>query len=112
MLETELWLSFVSLLRSYAAAANLNLEEHARIEHGETSAALIAGDTRLEMIFDPETGTVTWAMSAPPQPPITGSFAFLPEGTVNIDGTIKDLDHAAIDFVAVVANQRGKGIGR
>ena len=55
MLETELWLSFVSLLRSYAAAANLNLEEHARIEHGETSATLIAGATRLELHFDSET---------------------------------------------------------
>jgi hypothetical protein len=44
--------------------------------------------------------------------PITGSFAFLPAGAVNINGTIKDLDHAAIDFVAAVTEQRGKGTER
>jgi hypothetical protein len=112
MLETELWLSFVSLLRSYAAAANLNLEEHARIEHGETSISIVASAARLELLFNPETSIVTWQRSPPAHDPIGGSFAFLPEGTVNINGTIKDLDHAAIDFVAAVTEQRGKGTQR
>lgn len=111
MLETELWLSFVSLLRSYAAAANLNLEEHAQIEHAETSAALIAGPARLELRFNPETSSVTWAKSAPAHPRITGSFAFLPEGTIAIGGKIQDLDHVAIELVAK-ATGLGKGTTR
>ena len=112
MLETELWLSFVSLLRSYAAAANLNLEEHARIEHGGNSISIVASAARLELVFNPETSIVTWQKTAPAHDPIGGSFAFLPEGTLNINGTIKDLDHAAIDFVAAVTVQRGKGSGQ
>ena len=112
MLETELWLSFVSLLRSYAAAANLNLEEHARIEHAGNSFSIVASAARLELLFDPETRTVSWQMRRDAAHPITGSFAFLPAGAVNINGTIKDLDHAAIDFVAAVTEQRGKGTER
>jgi hypothetical protein len=108
MLETELWQSFVSLLRSYAAAANLNLEEHARVEQAETSAALIAGDTRLELRFDPETSTVNWRMQSSADQPITGSFAFLPEGTIDINGRVQDLDHVAIELVAKATGQ-GKG---
>ena len=50
-LETELWLSFVSLLRSYAAAANLNLREPAVVEEAGDHVIIAAGTTRLVMRF-------------------------------------------------------------
>ncbi len=50
MLETELWLSFVSMLRSYAAAASLHSPE-IDVASSENSVAITASDVRLEMQF-------------------------------------------------------------
>lgn len=109
MIETELWLSFVSLLRSYAAAANLNLREPAVVEEAEDLVSITAGKTRLVMRFD--AGKVTWEKHGVGSETATGSFEFLPEGTIAIGGKVQDLDHVAIEFIASVTHG-GKGSGR
>jgi hypothetical protein len=106
-LKVELWLSFVSMLRSYAAASNLNLSRPVRIEEASNSLFLVAAAARLEMHFAPDTGEVRWSRQSESRP-VTGTFKFLPEGAISINGATKDLDHAAIDFIASVTAE-GKG---
>jgi hypothetical protein len=108
-LQAELWLSFVSVLRSYAAASNLNLPGHARIEEANDSLAIVAPESRLEMRFDPDTGKVRWHKRAKSCSPVAGTFEFLPQGAIAIDGTTKDLDHVAIDFIASVTGHASGG---
>lgn len=107
MLETELWLSFVSMLRSYAAAASLHSPE-IYVASSENSVAITASDVRLEMQFRPESSQITWQKSAPHHSSGPGRFELLHDGTVLIDGITKDLDHTAIDFIASLT-KRQKG---
>ncbi len=111
MLETELWGSFVSLLRSYVAAANLNLDQHARIEGAGNSIAIVASESHLTMEFNPQTSEVSCRPRCGSSASISSTFEFLPEGTIHIDGAVKDLDQVAIDLVAS-AMHRGKGTQR
>jgi len=109
MIETELWVSFVSMLRSYAAAASL----HAGAVHismtTENTVTITSGATQLEMNFAPQSSLIHWTKRTGSHPPITGSFAIEPEGAVRIDGVSRDLDHAAIDFIASVTDSAKGG---
>ena len=106
-LHLELWRSFVALLRSYAA---LHHPQPAQVEASENTAAILAGAGRLTMQFDPATGAVRWQQHLPPHAAVTGSFIIQPEGTISIDGSTRDLDHAAIDFIDFVL--KGHGFSR
>ena len=107
MIETELWLSFASMLRSYAAAASLHAGE-VHLRSTEDSVTISTRAAQIELHFDPESGIATWAKLAEHQAAVRGSFEFVPEGGIRMDGATKDLDHAAIDFVASVTAE-GKG---
>lgn len=109
MLQTELWVSFVSLLRSYVAAANLDLHEHARVIQAESSAAIVDGNTRLEMRFHPDTGKVIWEKRIDTFATAEGGFDLLPGGTIEIEGSVKDLDHVAIELVALATQPGSRG---
>jgi hypothetical protein len=107
MIETELWLSFVSMLRSYAAAASLHAGE-VNVFVAENAVTIAAGDARLEMQFDPASSIVSWTRRTGSLSSGSGSFTIELEGTVSIDGVSRDLDHAAIDFIAsVTENAKG-----
>lgn len=110
MLQIELWVSFVSMLRSYAAAATLHAEE-VHVSKAENSVTIASGAAQLDMQFDPDSGEVKWTMHTASQAPVTGSFTMQPEGTIQINGATKDLDHGAIDFIASVTAE-GKGSRR
>jgi hypothetical protein len=77
----------------------------------ENSATIAFGSTRLDMQFAPDSSEVKWTMHTASQAPVTGSFTMLADGTIRINGTMKDLDHAAIDFIASVTAE-GKGSRR
>jgi hypothetical protein len=98
-LKVELWLSFVSLLRSYAAASNLNRSHHARIEEANDFVAIAVAASRLEMHFASDTGQVRWRKQSESAGPVAGTFDFLPEGAISVDGATQDLDRVAIEFV-------------
>ncbi len=101
MLQTELWVSFVSMLRSYAAAASLHTGEvGVRLDGNDVGIA--AGDVQLAMHFDAESGVVSWTKRTGCSEPIAGSFEILADGVVSVNGATRDLDHAAIDFIASV----------
>ncbi len=110
MIETELWLSFVSLLRSYAAAASLHAGE-VRVTTNENAVTISNGNAQLAMTFDAESSEVSWRKSPPAGAAVTGTFAIQHDGTAGMDGVTKDLDHAAIDFIASVT-ERAEGGSR
>jgi len=98
MLLTELWLSFASVTRSYAAAAGPATEVTAT----ENSILVISGAAQLAMTLDPQSGTGNWHIQRAGATTAEGAFALLPEGRIELEGRALDLDHAAIDFVALV----------
>jgi hypothetical protein len=107
MLQTELWVSFVSMLRSYAAAASLHAGE-VHVSTTENAVKIASGATHLEMQFDAESSRVNWTKHTTSHGPTTGSCTIESDGVLSINGRTKDLDHAAIDFIASVTAE-GKG---
>jgi hypothetical protein len=99
VLAGELWLSFRSVLRSYVAAANLRSEEAARVEWSEKDVTLTGANASLNLRLDLASGRGSWHLHAAGIETAHGKFELLPEGTLELDGKVQDLDHAAIDFV-------------
>ena len=112
MIETELWTSFVSLLRSYAAAAGLNMSATPKIEEAENSVAIVATGVRMKIQFDPTTRRVEFQKGTDTGALLTsGSFEILLDGTIEIGGSKLDMDHVAINLVssALKHDERRKG---
>lgn len=108
MLSAELWLSFASLLRSYAAAATLHVTPAAEIVITEETATIASGAARLHVVCDPVTGAGNWQLRRGAQPVAEGRFHLLLEGRIALDGSTLDLDHAAIDFIAALTQAAGQ----
>jgi hypothetical protein len=100
VLFAELWLSFGSLVRAYAAAASVNAGPGPEVEAAGNTIRVTAGAARLEVRCDPETGAGNWRLNCGAQ----GLLQILHEGRVALDGETLDLDHAAIDLIALVMN--------
>jgi hypothetical protein len=107
MISSELWVSFSSLLRSYAAAASLNSAESAEVAATDHSISIAAGSARLEMLCNTATGAGNWSLRSSNQDR-QGRFELLPDGRIELDGTTLDLDHAAIDFAALLMQAAAK----
>jgi hypothetical protein len=84
-LHTELWTSWASLLRSYAAAHGLNSRHHAVVEVGADEITLRVASRWLrfthEMLQDSE-GNQT-------------GFSLQEDGTVKLNGIAEEMDLAA-----------------
>ena len=84
-LRTELWTSWASLLRSYAAAHGLNSRHHAVVEVGADEITLRVGSRWLrfthEMLEDSEGRR--------------SSFNMQEDGTVKLNGIAEEMDLAA-----------------
>jgi hypothetical protein len=106
MLSAELWVSFVSMLRAYAAAANLSSNK-IWVHSTENSVTISAFAVQIEMRFNVNSPEGTWEKRVAGHPVFPGTFTIEPEGTIRINGAVKDFDHAAIDLIASVT-ERGK----
>jgi hypothetical protein len=84
-LHRELWTSWASLLRSYAAVAGLNITHHAVVEVG-ANEIILRVDTRWLRFTNTEQQT-----SEGHQQP----FALNEDGTVNLGGKIDEMDLTA-----------------
>jgi len=84
-LHRELWVSWGSLLRSYAAAHGLNSNQFAVIEFGEDVIVVRAGLKWVRFTQD--------GMERSDAGP--GRFALREDGTVELDGKIDEMDFAA-----------------
>jgi DNA-binding transcriptional regulator PaaX len=84
-LRTELWTSWASLLRSYAAAHGLNSRHHAIVEVGADEITLRVAARWLrfthDLIEDSEGNR--------------SSFSLEEDGTVKLNGTTQEMDLAA-----------------
>ena len=84
-LRTELWTSWASLLRSYAAAHGLNSRHHAVVEVGADEITLRVANRWLrfehDRIEDSEGNR--------------SSFSLEEDGTVKLDGKTQEMDLAA-----------------
>jgi hypothetical protein len=84
-LHTELWISWASLLRSYAAAHGLNSNNFAVLEFGEDEIILRFGPRWTRF-------THTGQQSSDGR---TTPFALNLDGTVTLNGKIDEMDLAA-----------------
>ena len=84
-LRTELWTSWASLLRSYAAAHGLNSRHHAVVEVGGDEITLRVGSRWLR--FTHELLQDSDGRSSP--------FSMQEDGTIKINGTAEEMDLAA-----------------
>lgn len=92
-LQTELWTSWASLLRSYAAAHGLNAPQHAIVEVSSERITLRVGSRWLS--FSP---TEFEASGDPPQP-----FHLNQDGTVSVaNQPPQEMDMAAERFAREV----------
>jgi len=83
--QAELWISWASLLRSYAAAHGLNSNQFAVIEFGEDEIVVRAGSKWVRFTHEQQEssdGSKT-------------SFALKEDGTVALDGKMDEMDFAA-----------------
>jgi hypothetical protein len=87
-LHTELWTSWASLLRSYAAAHGLNATQHAVVEVSATEITLRVGSRWLRF-----TPTEVTASNQPPLP-----FHLNENGTATINDQPQEMDLAAEHF--------------
>jgi hypothetical protein len=84
-LHRELWTSWASLLRSYAAVAGLNSTHHAVVEVGANEIIL-----RVETRWLRFTATQQQTSEGHQQ-----TFALIEDGTVNLGGKIEEMDLTA-----------------
>jgi hypothetical protein len=105
--SAELWISFASLLRSYTAARSLNEEESADVAQKGDSIRIVAGNAAMELTRDPHNSVGNWSLRSSMGQQTGGRLALLPEGRIDIDGKVLDLDHAAIDLVASLMTAAG-----
>jgi hypothetical protein len=84
-LHTELWTSWASLLRSYAAAHGLNSNNFAVIEYG-ADEILIRFGSKWTRFTNTEMESSSGGKSV---------FALNEDGTVTLDGKIDEIDFAA-----------------
>ena len=104
MVSAELWLSFASVIRAYAAASAVNADLAPEVTVADDAILIDAGAARLEVRCDPRTGGGTWQLQRDGAITIQGEFALRPEGRIALHEKTLDLDHAAIDLVASVMN--------
>ncbi len=84
-LHAELWTSWASLLRSYAAAHGLQSRHHAVVEVGSEEITLRAGRHWIRFTYD----------AVQKSDGTNSVFALQENGSVDIDGKIEEMDLAA-----------------
>jgi hypothetical protein len=109
-LGAELWVSFVSLLRSYAGVAGLHGGDPVDVRTAGGSVVLSAGALECTMRFALESGAVVWTLREAEQEKAAGRFVLLPDGKIEQDGVVQEMDSVAIDMVARVRDRaRARG---
>ena len=111
-LAAELWVSFVSLVRSYAGVAGLHGGVSVEVTAGADSVDLSAGTVECAMRFTPESSKGVWTLREAEQKSATGRFELLPDGRMEQDGKAQEMDSVAIDMVARVRDRAQAQGGR
>ncbi|HEX3986230.1 MAG TPA: hypothetical protein VHX13_06405 [Acidobacteriaceae bacterium] len=104
-LATELWVSFVSLLRSYAAVTGLHGGESVDVSVAGNSVVFCSGLVECSMRVARRTGVVSWNLREKGPEMAAGRFELLPDGRIQQDGLVQEMDSVAIDMVARVRDR-------
>ncbi|MBW4028659.1 MAG: hypothetical protein HIU93_14885 [Acidobacteria bacterium] len=102
---SELWTSFVSLIRSYAAAHELGRKSgHAVIEASSSQLTVTMPDSLLTIAFDEKTGHGRWTLATGQQ---SGTFRIHEDSTVEFSDRMGriDLEIAAEAFTAKILDE-------
>jgi len=116
-LRMELWRSFISVLRAYAAVAHIEANHEQASNLDDTPAIAVwsvpvsgSRNCGFAVGYDAKTGKGDWHVSTYHGTPLAISlknlqmsrdtFTLNPDGTVLLDGSCVDMDHAAIQMVA------------
>jgi hypothetical protein len=122
-LRMELWRSFIGVLKAYAALANPDAEAFETSNLDDTPYSVIwskpSMDGRrrfcLNACYDAQKDKGTWwlhALDEPRQHKMSFKslreslrpFSLNPDGTVSIEGSVIDMDHAAIQLMGWFSN--------
>ena len=109
-LTTELWISFVSLVRSYAGVAGLHGGDSVDVTVAGNSVVLTADLVECSIRLARRTGVICWNLREITQEMAAGRFVLLPDGKIEQDGVVQEMDSVAIDMVARVRDRaRARG---
>lgn len=111
-LALELWVSFVSLVRSYAGVAGLHGGDSVDVTVDGNSVGLCAELVECSMRMSRRTGVVCWSLRDGAREMASGRFVLLPEGRIEQDGMVQEMDSVAIDMVARVRDRARAREGR
>jgi hypothetical protein len=111
--RTELWGSFVSLLKSYAAAASMHGTEHGVLVLSENIVNIFATRGTMKISYHPTLGRGVWQLfrgtdrhqdAEQPEQLDQGSFDLNLDGTMTLDGNTVEMDLAAIQLIAALTH--------
>ncbi len=105
VLAAELWVSFVSLLRSYAGVAGLHGGDAVDVRVAGNSVLLSADLVECSMRLALRTGSVSWNLREFAREMAAGRFELRPDGKICQDGVEQEMDSVAIDMVARVRDR-------
>jgi hypothetical protein len=113
----ELWHSFASMLKSYAAAASARGTSHGVLPMGEDGLHIAAGRNTLKVSYHPTLGRGLWSLhegsdrhqlALQPRELDRGDFDVNPDGTIQLGGEAVEIDFAAIQLVAALTAAAGR----
>lgn len=109
---TELWVSFVSLLRSYSGAASLNGERHEVFDRGDGFATVQAGTERLSVLFSFSRGTIACVIGGACNCAYySEEFRFQEDGRLVSKGKARELDDVVIELLHKLKKPAGQKAG-
>src|SRR5271170_8139010 len=105
----ELWRSFSSLLKAYAAAASLNGTEHHIPDLAEEDLQIRAGGRTLSILYHTHTQRGEWSIVGDCVRQ-EGIFQLTLEGSIVLEDAAIDMDHGAIELIAKLTKDAGAGL--
>ena len=100
--------AFAALVHAYAGVAALHDGKEAAFEETEDGVRVEVEGFQLKLHFDPQTGIGEWHIGGHSGLNRQGHFELQSDGTIALDGTVMEMDHAAIDLSALLKKSWGE----
>lgn len=107
----EVWRSFESCIRSYAAVEGLSDAETPKVFSFGDHIDVTWHGVYLGFTMHPGDGKAVWSIRWANESTMWGSFQMLSEGAFLVGENKQDIDHAAIDFLSLQKSQIAMGRG-
>jgi hypothetical protein len=98
-IQLELWRSFASVVKSYAAAASMSGTEYHIPELDEEDLQIHAKGQALYLLYHVHTQRGQWSIAGAHGDRQSGSFRMDLNGTFVFEDGALDMDHAAIELI-------------